>query len=74
MRDGEDARDLLGDGGKELHRRRFAGDEGRDLPQGGLLGDELANVPFSTLEHLDGGGPAVARGNPAEEVRLVLAE
>ena len=74
MRDGEDAGDLLGDGGKELIGSGLARDEGRDLPQGGLLGDELANVRFGTLEHLDRGGPGVARGDSAEEVRLALTE
>ena len=74
MRDVEDAGDLLGDGGKELIGRRLARDEGRDLPQGGLFGDELANVLLRTLEHLDRGGPGVARRDSAEEVRLALTE
>ena len=74
MRDVEDAGDLLGDGGEELIGRGLARDEGRDLPQGGLFGDELANVFFRTLEHLDRGGPGVARRDLAEEVRLALTE
>jgi hypothetical protein len=55
VRDAEEAGDLLGDGGEELIRRGLTRDEGRDLPQGGLFADELANVPFSTPEHLDRG-------------------
>ena len=47
---------------------------GRDLPQRGLLGEELANVLFSTLEHLDRGGLGVARCDLAEEVSLALTE
>ena len=74
VRDVEDAGDLLGDGGKELIRSGLARDERRDLPQGGLFGDELANVLFSTLEHLDRGGLGVVRRDLAEEVRLALTE
>ena len=74
VRDGEDAGDLLGDGGKELIRRGLARDERRDLPQGRLFVDELANVLFRTLEHLDRSGPGVARGDSAEEVRLALTQ
>ena len=74
MRDGEEAGDLLGDGGKELIGCGLARDEGRDLPQGGLLGDKLADVLFSTLEHLDRGGSSVARGDSAEEVGLALPD
>jgi hypothetical protein len=73
-RDVEDAGDLLRDDGKQLIRRRFARDEGRDLPQGGLFGDELPNVLLGSLEHLDRGGPGVAHGDSAEEVRLALTE
>ena len=61
MRDGEDAGDLLGDGGKELVGTGLARDEGRDLPQGGLFGDELASVLFCALEHLARRGSGVAR-------------
>ena len=74
VRDGEDAGDLLGDGGKELIGRGLARDEGRDLPQGGLFGDELANVLFGTLEHLDRCRPGVARSDWADEIRLALTQ